>query len=114
MKAPTELPEGAVAVIFTSQLAADNAGYDATAQRMLELVEAQPGYLGATSVRDPASGTGVTVSYWVDEAAAREWKQVTEHLHAQREGRRRWYASYRVEVCTVSRQYHHTDTDLGH
>lgn len=105
MSAPNPLPEGAVAVIFTSQRSGDDEGYAAMAERMMTLVEAQDGYLGATSVRDPATGVGITVSYWRDEAAARQWKQVAEHRVAQSEGRRRWYARYRVEVCTVQRQY---------
>ncbi|MHA7835251.1 MAG: antibiotic biosynthesis monooxygenase family protein, partial [Algiphilus sp.] len=87
-------------------------GYEAMAERMLALVETQDGFLGATSVRDPDTGLGITVSYWRDEPAARQWKQVAEHLVAQREGRRRWYARYRVEVCTVLRQYDHDVTVL--
>ena len=70
MSAPDPLPEGAVAVIFTSQRSGDDEGYAAMAERMMTLVEAQDGYLGATSVRDPATGVGITVSYWRDEAAA--------------------------------------------
>ena len=100
------LPEGAIAVIFTSVRSTDDdEGYEAMAARMLELVEAQHGYLGATSVRDPATRLGITVSYWVDESAARQWKQVAEHLLAQREGKRRWYTQYRVEICSIVRQY---------
>lgn len=110
MKLPGILPEGAIAVIFTSQRSADDVdGYEAMAVRMLELVETQDGYLGATSVRDPATGLGVTVSYWRDEDAARQWKRVAEHLVAQREGKERWYTQYRVEVCAVQRQYGHLD-----
>ncbi|WP_420426664.1 antibiotic biosynthesis monooxygenase family protein [Algiphilus sp.] len=113
MTFPGPLPEGAIAVIFTSMRSADDDhGYEAMAERMLELVEAQHGYLGATSVRDPATRVGITVSYWVDESAARQWKQVAEHQLAQREGRRHWYEHYRVEVCRVVRQYDHTSSTL--
>lgn len=106
MSDPTFLPEGAVAVIFTSQRNHDDPdGYATMAECMMTLVEEQDGYLGATSVRDPASGLGITVSYWRDEEAARQWKQVAEHRVAQHEGRQRWYAYYRVEVCKVIRQY---------
>lgn len=51
------------AVIFTSvRTTADN-GYGETANRMVELAEQQPGYLGAESAREDV---GITVSYWAD------------------------------------------------
>lgn len=90
------------AVIFTSLRTEGDHGYAAMAERMLELAAQQPGYLGVESARD---GLGITVSYWVDEAAAAAWKQVSEHLVAQERGRREWYADYRVRVATVTRAY---------
>ena len=50
-------------------------------------------------------GLGISVSYWVDESAARAWKQVAEHLVAQERGATEWYAEYRVRVATVTREY---------
>jgi heme-degrading monooxygenase HmoA len=92
-----------VAVIFTSVRTADDEdGYAATAARMEELAAEQPGYLGIESARDDL---GITVSYWRTEADAQAWKQVAEHLAAQRLGRDRWYRSYRVRVATVEREY---------
>ena len=38
--------DGYYAVIFTAEMAADLSGYEDTAQRMNELVEEQPGYIG--------------------------------------------------------------------
>jgi heme-degrading monooxygenase HmoA len=69
---------------------------------MNELARRQPGYLGMESARDEL---GITVSYWADEHAARAWKSVAEHLLAQRLGRERWYADYRVRVAVVQREY---------
>jgi heme-degrading monooxygenase HmoA len=95
-----------VAVIFTNQRAdVDDAdGYEEMAARMAELAAEQPGYIGIESVREE-SGAGITVSYWSDEACAVAWKQVAEHLGAQRLGRERWYAGYITRVAVVSRQY---------
>jgi heme-degrading monooxygenase HmoA len=90
-----------VAVIFTSLLA-DDAGYEAMAERMEELGAEQPGYLGIESVRD---GLGITVSYWRTEADAAAWKQVAEHLGAQRLGQEQWYRAYQVRVAVVQRDY---------
>jgi heme-degrading monooxygenase HmoA len=92
-----------VAVIFTSlRTDHDEEGYEAMAARMEELGAEQPGYLGIESVRD---GLGITVSYWQTEADAQAWKQVAEHLGAQRLGREEWYRAYRVRVAVVQRDY---------
>jgi heme-degrading monooxygenase HmoA len=91
-----------VAVVFTSVRSGDEDGYARTAARMNELARRQPGYLGMESARDEL---GITVSYWADEHAARAWKSVAEHLLAQRLGRERWYADYRVRVAVVQREY---------
>jgi heme-degrading monooxygenase HmoA len=92
------------AVIFTSVRSATGGddGYGAMAEQMDRLARQQPGYLGIESAR---AGLGITVSYWVDDAAARSWKQVAEHLVAQRLGREVWYRDYRVRVATVQRDY---------
>jgi heme-degrading monooxygenase HmoA len=94
-----------VAVIFTSVHGADTEGYGETAERMEQLAAEQPGYLAVESARDPASGLGITVSYWRTDADAVAWKRVAEHAEAQRLGRDRWYESYSVHVATVTRTY---------
>ncbi|MFN8182905.1 MAG: antibiotic biosynthesis monooxygenase [Candidatus Nanopelagicales bacterium] len=94
-----------VAVIFIStRTAEDEAGYSRMAAAMEDLASRQPGYLGIDSVRD-ASGGGITVSYWTDDASARAWKRVAEHAEAQRIGQRTWYSQYRVIVAEVTREY---------
>ena len=101
-----DLPSGAVAVIFHSvRRAVDDEGYGEMAERMEMLAGQQPGYLGARSVRDPQTREGITVSYWRDDACARAWKAVVEHLEAQRRGREEWYAEYDVIVAEVIRAY---------
>jgi heme-degrading monooxygenase HmoA len=72
--------------------------------RMQELAKQQPGYLGYESVRDE-DGFGITVSYWVDDDAARAWKDVHEHAVAQQRGKDTWYADYQVRVANVVRAY---------
>jgi heme-degrading monooxygenase HmoA len=104
-------PEPHVAVIFASVRLADGslgsvdeAGYGEMADRMDALSRQQPGYLGIDSARG-ADGLGITVSYWATEADAVAWKQVADHLGAQRLGRERWYREYTTRVATVSRSY---------
>jgi heme-degrading monooxygenase HmoA len=90
------------AVIFTSVRTDVDGGYEAMAQRMVELAATQPGFLGVESARE---GLGITVSYWDSEAAIAAWKQQAEHKVAQERGRSDWYAAYRTRVCRVEREY---------
>lgn len=92
------------AVIFTSRRTGVEAGYEETAQRMLELAAGQDGFLHADSVRGE-DGLGMTVSYWRDLAAIQCWKQQAEHLQAQQAGKDKWYAAYQVRICKVEREY---------
>jgi heme-degrading monooxygenase HmoA len=93
-----------VAVIFTNvRTPDDDAGYGAMAVEMERLAASQPGFLGVESTRDPATRTGITVSYWTDAESAAAWRRVGEHVVAQRLGRDQWYESYRVRVATVER-----------
>jgi heme-degrading monooxygenase HmoA len=91
-----------VAVIFTSTRTEGDNGYVAMAESMNELASKQPGFLGVESARDDI---GITVSYWVDQAAAQAWKEVAAHCIAQRNGREIWYQDYRVRIATVDRDY---------
>lgn len=99
-----DLPEPPyTAVIFSSVRTEGDHGYAVMAARMEALAAEQPGYLGYESARE--DGLGITVSYWVDDDAARAWKQVSEHAIAQQRGREVWYADYQVRVATVQRSY---------
>jgi len=101
-----DLPEPPYyAVVFSSRRNDDDTeGYAAAADRMLELAAQQPGYLGAESVRD-ASGFGITVSYWRDEAAILAWKHQAEHAATRARGRADWYQRYELRVAKVERAY---------
>ena len=93
------------AVIFTSIRTADDpAGYEAMAERMVELARHQPGFLGIESARG-ADGLGITVSYWTSEAAIRGWREHAEHAIAQQRGREQWYERYELRVARVERAY---------
>lgn len=96
---------GQTAVIFVSQrTAADDAGYQEAAAVMEALAAGQPGYRGIISARD-GSGLGITVSYWADDASARAWRDQPDHVRIREQGRDRWYASYSIDVATVTRNY---------
>jgi heme-degrading monooxygenase HmoA len=90
------------AVIFSSMRTPVDNGYGETADRMVELASEQPGFLGVESAREDV---GITVSYWESLEAIRHWKMNAEHLLAQRMGREQWYASFKLRVCRVERDY---------
>ncbi|MEO7310508.1 MAG: antibiotic biosynthesis monooxygenase [Chitinophagaceae bacterium] len=101
MIAPTPRPPY-YAVIFTSFKTGSDEGYDLMSQRMAALAMQQPGYLGQESARD---GLGITVSYWESLEAIKNWKQNTEHLFAQQQGRAKWYSAFKTRICLVERDY---------
>lgn len=90
------------AVIFTSVRTDIDEGYAEMATKMEELARQQPGFLGVESARNE---TGITVSYWKDLEAIKNWKQNLDHLDAQRQGRSKWYESYKVRIALVEREY---------
>ena len=90
------------AVIFTSLKTEEDDGYNAMADRMVDLAALQPGFLGVESARE---SLGITVSYWSDLESIKNWKTNTEHLEAQRLGRDRWYSSYKTRIAKVERDY---------
>jgi heme-degrading monooxygenase HmoA len=93
------------AVIFTSlRTEEDGPGYEAMAQRMVELAAAQPGFLGIESARGD-DGVGITVSYWTSLDAIRAWREHAEHRVAQAQGRAKWYAEFRLRICRVENEY---------
>ena len=92
-------------MIFSSvRSAEDEAGYEATAARMVELAAQQPGFLGVESARG-ADGFGITVSYWASEEAIAAWRRHAEHTLAREQGRTRWYSGFALRVARVERAY---------
>ena len=90
------------AVIFTSTRTDGDNGYSETADRMVQLAEQQSGFLGVESARE---NVGITVSYWSDLESIKNWKANTEHLEAQKSGRKLWYSSFKVRISKVERDY---------
>ena len=93
------------AVIFTNQRTEhDDEGYAKTAERMVELAQTMPGFLGVESTRDE-TGLGITVSYWQDEQSIANWKANAEHASARQSGNEKWYEHYELRVAKVERTY---------
>jgi heme-degrading monooxygenase HmoA len=90
------------AVIFTSLRTEGDHGYAYMAEKMFDLAQQQPGFLGVESAREEV---GITVSYWESLEAIRKWKYVTDHVIARDKGRELWYQAYKTRICLVERDY---------
>lgn len=93
------------AVIFTSVRTEIETGYSQTAERMVELAAQQPGFLGVESARNEV---GITVSYWQDLEAIKNWKLNAEHTIARETGRSDWYTAFKVRIAKIERDYDFT------
>ncbi len=90
------------AVIFTSTRTEGDNGYSAMAEAMEKLADKQPGYLGIESARNDI---GITVSYWESLEAIKNWKENVQHQMAQKMGKEKWYAQYRLRIAKVEKEY---------
>jgi len=90
------------AVIFTSSRTEGDHGYSAMSDRMMELAEKQPGFLGMEHARE---SLGITISYWKDLESIKNWKHNTEHSLARKKGREKWYRSFKVRITRVEKDY---------
>ena len=101
------------AVIFTAEMADDVAGYADMAQRMNELVQEQPGYIG--KYQSMEGNREITISYWESLEAVKAWKAHPEHQAAQQLGRSKWYVDYQVRPVRIDKFYRSGQiSDKGH
>lgn len=90
------------AVIFTSVRTEGDNDYSAMANRMVELAAEQDGFLGVESARNDV---GITVSYWKDLDAIKNWRLNAEHTVARETGRAIWYKAFKTRIALVERDY---------
>ena len=55
------------------------------------------------SVSNP--GRFVSLSFWRDEEAVRQWRNLEKHREAQAKGRKGIFSAYRLRVARVMRDY---------
>ena len=100
-----------IAIIFESQPHPDKKdAYLEAAARMRPLAEAIDGFISVErfeSITNP--GKIVSISFWRDEEAVRQWRNVEEHRRTQAAGRKSIFADYRLRVAQVLRDYGMTE-----
>ena len=96
-----------IAVIFEFTAAEGRfADYKALAEGLGEDVRKFDGFLSIErfqSISDPQRF--VSLSFWRDEEAVRNWRNLQKHREAQGKGRGGIFSAYRLRVCNVIRDY---------
>lgn len=102
-----------IAVIFEVTLSEDGeAGYLAAVEALRPRLAEVDGFLGVerfTSLSTPSRL--LSLSFWRDEAAVAQWRQLEEHRQAQQAGRSGLFVDYRLRVAQVERDYGLTRRD---
>lgn len=100
-----------IAVIF--EVTPNPDGKDAyleMAANLREHLAGIPGFISIErfqSLADPQKL--VSISFWEDEAALAQWRNVEEHRVAQAAGRRSLFRDYRIRVGSILRDYSMTE-----
>ena len=96
-----------IAVIFEVEPAdGRQEDYLAMAAKMRPLLEQQDGFISVErfqSLTTPAKL--LSLSFWRDEEAVRNWRCLGAHRGAQRAGREGMFADYRLRVAGIIRDY---------
>lgn len=82
------------------------APYLEMAAQMRALVEQVPGFISVERFESLTTpGKLLSLSFWEDEAALERWRRLEAHRGAQKAGRERMFAGYRLRVAGVIRDY---------
>jgi heme-degrading monooxygenase HmoA len=102
-----------IAVIFEVVPAADRMdAYLDTAARLRPLLEGIDGFISIERFQSLADPSRIlSLSFWRDEEAVRQWRNLSPHRCAQRAGREAIFADYRLRVAAVVRDYGMNDRD---
>lgn len=96
-----------IAVIFEVVPSAEGrTDYLATAARLRAELEQMEGFVSVErfeSLSQP--GKLLSLSFWRDEQAVAQWRQLESHRQAQAVGRAGVFADYHLRVATVLRDY---------
>ena len=96
-----------IAVIFEGIAQDDRKeAYLDTAARLRPLLEDIDGFLSIERFQSLiAPGKILSLSFWRDEEAVRQWRNLEQHREAQRAGRQSIFQDYRLRVAHVLRDY---------
>jgi heme-degrading monooxygenase HmoA len=99
-----------IITIFRSRLRPEHqAEYALWAERIHDLAVAMPGFVSIKTFTAD-DGERVSIVEFESEATHQAWRDHPEHRVAQQLGRSKFYAEYRIDVCTNVRtsRFSHT------
>jgi heme-degrading monooxygenase HmoA len=73
-------------------------------KRMYELATSMPGFVSYADYAG-ADGESVSVVEFASHETLAAWRKHPEHIAAQELAKEHWFASYRISVCDVVRDY---------
>ena len=80
--------------------------YLAIAANLAPLLATMDGFISIERFQSLADPNKVlSLSFWRDEAAVKEWRNGAEHRAAQEAGRHGVFADYRLRIASVVRDY---------
>ena len=94
-----------IVTIFRSRLRPEHqAEYAPMAVKMLELAKAMPGFVSFKNFSAP-DGERVSIVEFESEETHKAWRDHPEHRVAQKLGREKFYAEFKIQVCKTVREY---------
>jgi heme-degrading monooxygenase HmoA len=95
------------AVIFEVEPTAEGKeGYLALAADLRAELETIDGFISVERFQSlTTEGKLLSLSYWRDEAAIKDWRERQNHRAAQQKGRDWLFRTYRIKVASVLRDY---------
>jgi heme-degrading monooxygenase HmoA len=94
-----------VLTVFRSRLRPEHVEeYNRWAARIHDLAMQQPGFMSIKTFT-AEDGERVSLVEFDSEDTHEAWRNHAEHLQAQALGRERFYAEFRIQVCSVTRDY---------
>jgi len=96
-----------IAVIFEVEpKPGEKDNYLDLAAKMRPLVEKVDGFISVERFQSLTNPEKLlSLSFFRDEAALDEWRQLTAHRAAQRKGREEYFADYRLRIASIIRDY---------
>jgi heme-degrading monooxygenase HmoA len=87
--------------------------YLSIAASLRELLKDRPGFISIERFQSLGDENKVlSLSFWENEEAVQEWRNLLEHRIAQKKGKRELFTKYRIRVAHVLRDY--TESDRTH
>ncbi len=95
-----------VVIIEFEMRAAMESEFKAASKHMQEQVKKYDGFLGETPCYSIENENMlVSLFYWRDRESIKAWREDSEHLKTQQLGREKIFASYKIRVCALEREY---------